>query len=166
MHDALRFGQQGGSVRLVVVDLRLVEDRIAPREKAAALGLVLAVVLRSSGADLLPEDDGRGALALAHLGAERLPVAVGAPDAGRVTGALRCDPEREPVDPPIGFARCDVDRARDRGVAAVPGHAVLAGSGLNGRDNLGGDAGVDVRAIRGGHDQASPAQKANRTLAT
>src|SRR3954465_1627838 len=84
LREARRFRQQGGSFRLIVVDLRLIEHRIASREKAAALGPVLAVVPRSSGADLLPEDDGRGALALAHLSAERLPVAVGAPDAGRV----------------------------------------------------------------------------------
>src|SRR4051812_5919505 len=127
LRDARRLGQQSGSFRLVVVDLGLVEDAIAPREKATALGLVLAVVIRASGADLLPEDNRRGALALAHLGAECLPVAIGAPDAGGVTGALRCDPEREPIDTAIGFARRHVDWAHDRGVAAMPGHAVLAG---------------------------------------
>ena len=125
--------------------LRQARERLA--DDAHVAKLVLAVVPRSSGADLLPEDDGRGALALAHLGTERLPVAVGAPDAGGVTGTLRGDPEREPVDPPIGFARRDVDRARDRRITAMPGHAVLAGSGLDRRDDLGGDAGVDVGAL-------------------
>src|SRR5271165_6941877 len=122
------------------------------------------LVFRLAGSDPLPEHHCGGALTLANLCSEFVPLPVGAPNARRISGTMCRDPQGQHVYAAIGLAGRNIHRPRCRGAVMMPRHAVIVGSSLNRGDDLGGDAGVDIRAILRGHDQASPAQ--NRTPPT
>lgn len=67
---------------------------------------------------------------------------------------MRCSPERENIDAAIGLIRGDVDGHGDGRSVVMPRHPVVTGAGLDGGDDLAGNAFVDVgrgrvAAIRG-----------------
>ena len=146
MSDALALGEDRDLGCDVAFDLRLVEDAVAPREEARLLLLGVGRVgfLGRLDAARLPEHDGRGTLASTHLGADRLPVPIGPPQAGRIAGGLGGHPERDNIDAAVGLARADVDGAGGRGAVVMPRHAPLAGAGLDGGNDLGGDLLIEV----------------------
>jgi hypothetical protein len=148
MGDAFALRQQRDRLGQVAVDLGDIEDREAPGENAAGRTVVVTgTVFIADRVRLLPQHDGRAALAPADLRFERLPLVVGAPNAVLKAGGFGGDPESENVDAAIALARSDVGRPGDRGSGMVPGHLELAGAGLDGGDDLGRDAGVDVGAV-------------------
>src|SRR5207302_8651478 len=111
-------------------DLAAVEHGVAAADEAGAVVGILDILLVVDSADALPEDDGGRAFALAHLGPESLPLAVGSPDAAGVASRLRRNPESKRVDAAIGLAGGDVGRSGDRSAVVMPGHVPLAGAGL------------------------------------
>ena len=118
-------------------------------EQAERLGEKPSMVVIAAGgvtlrAKLLPEDAEAGVLALADLRAERLPLAIGAPDPARVAAAIGGRPERDRIYAAIGLAAGDVGRAGDVGAKMMPRHAPGAGAGFDGVDDRLRDASVDV----------------------
>ena len=93
---------------------------------------------------LLPEDTEAGVLTLADLRAERLPLAIGAPDPARIAAAIGGRPERDRIYAAIGLAAGDVGRAGDVGAGMMPWHAPGAGAGFDGVDDRLRDASIDV----------------------
>ena len=94
--------------------------------------------------EVLVEYDERGFLALAHLGAEFGPLAVGAPDAAGVIAKLGRDPKRQDIDATVGFARQGIYGTAETGPGPMPGHLKLAGPGFDSGDDLLSDLAVDV----------------------
>src|SRR3546814_17651583 len=93
-------------------------------------------------AKLLPEDAEAGVLALADLRAERLPLAIGAPDPARIAAAIGSRPERGRLYAAIGLAAGDVGRAGDVGAGMMPRHAQCARAGVDRVDDRIGDASI------------------------
>ena len=89
MREALGLGQEGDRLRLIAFDLGDVENRKGSSEDPPGTEAFVAVIVIVGGrCRLLPEHDGRAALALADLGADRVPLAIGAPDAAGVANGL------------------------------------------------------------------------------
>src|SRR3546814_14592969 len=93
---------------------------------------------------LLPEDAEAGVLALADLRAERLPLAIGAPDPARIAAAIGGRPERDSIYAAIGLAAGDVGRAGDVGAGMMPRPApgdrqsAVSGKSVSVRVDIGG----------------------------
>ena len=150
MGEALGLRQQRDRLGLVAFDLGDIEDRECAGENAPGRTVLIAEPVVAAGrGHFFPQHDGRAALALADLGVERLPLAIGAPETVVVAGDFGGDPERENIDAAVSLAGRDVGGTGGRGSVMVPGHLELAGAGLDGGDDLGGDAGVDVGAVVG-----------------
>src|SRR5208282_5184009 len=154
VRQALAIRQDGdvGRGRLVPVDLSLVEDRERPGEHPPAPRslVVCPFIVFARRARVLPEHDCRGLLAAADLRADRGPGAVSAPDAAGVAMRYGGDPKGEPIYAAIETRRGDVSRASRRRAVVMPWHRPRARTRLDRRDDLGGDAGVDVGTIRRG----------------
>ena len=93
-----------------------------------------------------PFDDPGRSFALADLGAEVGPLAVGRPPSGRVLGfdGLQC--ERDGVGAAVAVAGggvADVEQSGD----GVPRHAPGSGAGLDLGDELGCDGGGEVGVV-------------------
>nr|WP_297319263.1 hypothetical protein [Novosphingobium sp.] len=132
VRDALFLGQDRCRRGFVAIDLRCIEHTKGTGDETAARVLVAALVIAGRAKGLPQKDDGRASAAL-NLSAALLPLAVGAPDGGRIARVLRLGPEEQDIDAPIRLAG-DIDRA---GCArAVPGHLVCASTRLDGRDDL------------------------------
>jgi len=142
--NAVALGQDQTGLRGVAVDLIGVEQAERPGEEPHAIAAVIVAILLIAAADLLPEDAKAGLLALANLGTEHLPLAIGAPDPARIAAGIGGGPERYGVDAPIGFAAGDVGRASDIGAAMMPRHAPGTGASFDRGDDRVGDASVDV----------------------
>src|SRR3546814_7324330 len=74
------------------------------------------------------------------LRAERLPLAIGAPDPARIAAAIGSRPERDRIYAAIGLAAGDVGRAGDVGAGMMPRHAPGARAGFDRVDDRIGDA--------------------------
>src|SRR6516165_8222449 len=155
MRDARGVGQGVDSQRPVAIDLAAVEHGVATGDETVMVVGVVDFLLVLGSADALPEDDGGRAFALANLGTERLPLAVGSPDAAGVTARLCCDPESERIDAAVGLAGGDIGGPGNRSAPVVPGHVLLPGTGFDGGDDLGGDAAVDIGTSFCGHGRDS-----------
>src|SRR3546814_7732446 len=113
-------------------------------EKPSVVAIIVAgfVTLR---AKLLPEDAEAGVLALADLRAERLPLAIGAPDPARIAAAIGSRPERDRIYAAIGLAAGDVGRAGDVGDGMMPRHAPGASAGFDRVGDRIGDESIGAR---------------------
>ena len=130
MGDAFALRQQRDR-RRAAIDLRAVEHREGPGENAAGRRVVVIAAVIIARRHLLPEHDGRAALALADLGVEGLPLAIGAPNPVPIAGCLRCDPKRDHVDATIMVTgnigrACDVEPAWCQGIFNAPAPASTA----------------------------------------
>ena len=141
--EAFALGQDRPRFGRIAIDLIGVEQAERLGEKPSVVAIIVAgfVTLR---AKLLPEDAEAGVLALADLRAERLPLAIGAPDPARIAAAIGGRPERDRIYAAIGLAAGDVGRAGDVGAGMMPRHAPGAGAGFDGVDDRLRDASVDV----------------------
>src|SRR3546814_16996316 len=74
-------------------------------------------------AKLLPEDAEAGVLALADLRADRLPLAIGAPDPARVAAAISRGPKRDRIYAAIGLTACAVGWTGAVSAGMMPRHA-------------------------------------------
>jgi hypothetical protein len=110
MGEAFGLRQERDRLGPVAVDRGDVEDRKCPGENAPGRTVLIAVaVVVSRRGRLFPQHDGRAVLAFADLGFERLPLAIGAPEAVVVAGDFGGDPQGEDVDAAIALAGNDVD---------------------------------------------------------
>jgi hypothetical protein len=98
--EAFALGQVRPSSGRVAIDLIGVEQAERLGEKPAVVVIVAGVVILR--AKLLPEDAEAGVLTLADLRAERLPLAIGAPDPARIAAAIGGRPERDRIYAAIG----------------------------------------------------------------
>jgi hypothetical protein len=140
---------------LIALDLCEVEHGEGPGEHAAGVGFAVVMIIIGARCGLLPEHDGGSALTLADLSAKSCPLAIGPPKTTGIAAGFGGNPERQHIDTAIATAGGDVLRPRRGSAIMVPGHAPIAGTGFDGRDNLGGDARIDVgsrrRRVGSGH---------------
>lgn len=121
-YEAFAFGQDRSRFRHIAIDLIGVEQAESPGEEPAVTAVILVIAsLLALDRKLFPEDAEAGVLALADLGAERLPLAVGAPDPACIAAAISGRPERDRVDAAIGLATGSVDRTPCRLCFTTPG---------------------------------------------
>lgn len=154
MGNALRLGQGREGRHREALHLVGVEDAVAARHEPPPLVARLAfagsgrrIALAAVAVEDLPEDDKRRLLAFAHLGALGLPLLIGAPNAGTETGSLRLGPKGNRIDAAIRLATLHVHRSHGRAAVRVPWHLEALGARLDGRGDLGSNAGVNVLAV-------------------
>src|SRR3546814_17862024 len=126
--EAFALGQDRPRFGRIAIDLIGVEQAERLGEKPSVVAIIVAgfVTLR---AKLLPEDAEAGVLALADLRAERLPMAIGAPDPARIAAAISGRPERDRISAAIGLAAGAVGRAGDAGAGMMRTEEGRVGTG-------------------------------------
>src|ERR1700730_6645142 len=154
------------------MNLRDVEYREGSGKHSASTVTVIVgfLVFVIGQCHLFPEHDRGRLLALAHLGACGQPLAISSPQALVVAGPHGCDPQGDGVYSSVPLPRSDIGWPGCRSTVVVPGHEPLAGADLDGGDDLRGDAGVHVGAIRWsvtlGHWEGSPRRAIGRLSRT
>src|SRR3546814_1534577 len=118
--EAFAVGQDRPRFGRIAIDLIGVEQAEGLGEEPAVVAVFIVAAFVALRAKLLPEDAEAGVLALADLRAERLPLAIGAPDPARIAAAIGSRPERDRIYAAIGLAAGDVGRAGDVGAGMMP----------------------------------------------
>src|SRR3546814_10462151 len=119
--EAFAVGQDRPRFGRIAIDLIGVEQAEGLGEEPAVVAVFIVAAFVALRAKLLPEDAEAGVLALADLRAERLPLAIGAPDPARIAAAIGSRPDRDRIYAALGLAAGDVGRAGD--VASETGRA-------------------------------------------
>src|SRR3546814_2463585 len=140
--EAFAVGQDRPRFGRIAIDLIGVEQAEGLGEEPAVVAGFIVAAFVALRAKLLPEDAEAGVLALADLRAERLPLAIGAPDPARIAAAIGSRPERDRIYAAIGLAAGDVGRAGDVGAGMMPRHAPGARAGVDRVDDRIGDASI------------------------
>ena len=134
----------GHGTVLHAIDLIAVEDdETARKEPCPAFAIRANFGSGICPLNLFPEDDVGADLALANLCPAAAPLLVSRPGAGGITIGVGSSPQHKAVDAGIAPTG-NAGRAHDRRAGMVPGHPPGARSGLDGRDELVGDGGVNV----------------------
>lgn len=138
-------------MRWQALDLFDVEDRVALHEGDRLIDLLAGLFISFGARERVSIDDGRALFAFPDMAAEFAGLLEGHPDRGAEVPFHRRSPERQDVDAAIGLSVV-AQRAGDGsgGVRGVPGLCPGFDALLQGGDDLVGDAGVDVCAVRFG----------------